>query len=128
MQRLPESELDIMLALWESDESSVPRAYFDEKLRHKGWSVNALNSFLSRLEDKGFLRSTREGKHKFYTAVVNREDYVNREGRSILEKLYKGSLKNFLLSVTERDGLEEEEIDDLQRYLDELKEGKADDR
>ena len=49
MQRLPESELDIMLALWESDESSVPRAYFDEKLRHKGWSVNALNSFLSRL-------------------------------------------------------------------------------
>lgn len=128
MQRLPESELDIMLALWDADNPSVPRAYFDEKLSYKGWSVNALNSFLSRLEDRGFLQSAREGRNKYYTAVVKREDYLNREGRSFLQKLYKGSLKNFLLSLTERGGLEEAEIDDLRQYLNELKEGKTDDR
>jgi len=128
MQRLPESELDIMLALWDADKQPVPRTYFDEKLAHKGWTVNALNSFLTRLEDKGFLHSIREGKSKLYSAAVNRDDYLSREGKNILQKLYRGSLKNFLLSVTEREGLEQEEIDELQAYLNELKEGQGDDR
>jgi len=128
MQRLPESELDIMLALWETEKQPVPRSYFDRKLAHKGWTVNALNSFLSRLEDKGFLQGVREGKNKYYSAVVAREDYVSREGKSILQKLYRGSVKNFLLSITEQDGLDEAEIDELQQYLNGLKERQGNDR
>lgn len=113
-----------MLALWETQEQPVPRAYFDEKLAYKGWTVNALNSFLSRLEEKGFVRGDRQGKHKYYCARIKREEYVSQEGKGILQKLYRGSLKNFLLSVTERDGLEDTEIDELQQYLNELKEGR----
>lgn len=128
MHRLPESELDIMLALWDADQQPVPRTYFDEKLIHKGWTVNALNSFLSRLEDRGFLHSVREGKSKLYSAAVNRDAYLSREGKNILQKLYRGSLKNFFLSVTEQEGLKQEEIDELQQYLSELKEGRDDDR
>ncbi len=123
MQRLPESELDIMLALWEADQQPVPRTYFDQKLSHKCWSVNALNSFLTRLEEKGFLKGTREGKNKYYTAIVNRDAYLSKEGKTFLQKLYQGSLKNFMLSVTEQQGLEDSEIDELKQYLDGLKEG-----
>ncbi len=112
-----------MIALWDAEEQPVPRTYFDKKLSHKSWSVNALNSFLSRLEEKGFISATRDGKNKYYTAQVRRDDYISREGKSILQKLYQGSLKNFLLSVTERDGLEEAEINELQQYLNQLKEG-----
>lgn len=121
MQKLPESELDIMLALWEAEEHPVPRMHFDAKLAYKGWTVNALNSFLSRLEDKGFITSVREGKNKYYSAVVTRKEYLTQEGKGILQKLYRGSLKNFLLSVTESDGLDETEIDELQQYLSALR-------
>lgn len=124
MQRLPESELNVMLALWETQEQPVPRTYFDGKLAHKSWTVNALNSFLSRLEEKGFVQGVREGKSKYYSALIQREEYLSQEGKGILQKLYRGSLKNFLLSVTERDGLEDREIDELQQYLNELKEGR----
>lgn len=125
MQRLPESELDIMLALWEAEQQPVPRTYFDHKLAHKGWSVNALNSFLSRLEERGFVQGTREGKNKYYIATVNKEAYLSREGQSILHKLYQGSIKNFMLSVTGQQGLDASEIDELRRYLDELKGGNS---
>ncbi|GAU78832.1 BlaI/MecI/CopY family transcriptional regulator [Fusibacter sp. 3D3] len=128
MQRLPESELDIMLALWEIEQPPVPRTYFDKKLAHKGWSANALNSFLSRLEEKGFLKSTREGKNKYYVAVVKREAYLRKEGRNILHKLYQGSIKNFMLSVTGQQGLDEVEIEELREYLDALKEGNRNER
>ena len=123
MQRLPETELDIMLALWDAEKLPVPRSYFDEKLADKKWSVNALNSFLSRLEDKGFLSSEKKGKNKFYCAVISREEYISQESRSILKKLYRGSIKNFLLSIADQDGLEDSEIEELQQYLDKLKEG-----
>lgn len=125
MQKLPESELDIMLALWESENQSVPRSYFDNKLAYKGWSVNALNSFLTRLEEKGFIKSEKEGKSKYYSTVVMSKDYLSQESRGILKKLYRGSLKNFLLSVTEQDGLDEADIDELQQYLDELRKGQS---
>lgn len=125
MKRLPESELDVMLALWEADEQPVPRAYFDGKLAHKNWTVNALNSFLSRLEEKGFVQGVREGKNKYYSAVIRREEYLSREGKGILQKLYCGSIKNFLLSVTGQEGLDETEIEELQQYLNELKEGRG---
>lgn len=125
MQRLPESELDIMLAMWEAEQQPVSRSYFDKKLAYKNWTVNALNSFLSRLEDKGFVSGVREGKNKYYTAVVMRDEYVSHEGKGILQKLYRGSLKNFLLSVTEQDGLDETEIEELQQYLNDLKGGQG---
>ena len=37
MRKLPESELEIMIALWEAD-GPVPRNYFDKKLKErKNW-------------------------------------------------------------------------------------------
>jgi predicted transcriptional regulator len=126
MQRLPESELDIMLALWEAEQQPVPRIYFDHKLAHKDWSVNALNSFLSRLEDKGFVKSTREGKNKYYVAIVSKETYLCREGKNILHKLYQGSIKNFMLSVAGQQGFDDSEIEELRKYINELKGGNND--
>ncbi len=121
MQRLPEAELDVMLALWDADKTPVPRTYFDMKLEYKNWTVNSINSFLTRLEDKGFIKSIREGKSKYYSAVIMRDRYLAHESKGILKKLYKGSLKNFMLSVTESNGIDEADIDELRQYLDELK-------
>jgi len=123
MQRLPESELDVMLAMWDAEKQPVSRAYFDGKLAYKGWTVNALNSFLSRLEEKGFVRGVRSGKNKYYSATIKRDDYLFHEGKGILKKLYRGSVKNFLLSISDQDGMDEREIDELREYLNELKEG-----
>jgi len=123
--RLPESELDIMLAIWDAEEIPVGRVYFEKSLSHKKWSVNALNSFLTRLEDKGFLQSNREGKSKYYSPLVARESYLSQESKSILQKLYRGSLKNFILSMSGQEQLSNGEIEELKQYLDNLgKEGK----
>jgi len=121
MQRLPESELDIMLAIWQASDLPVSRAYFEEHLTHKKWSVNALNSFLTRLEDKGFLASTRNGKSKYYEPIVAREAYLQRESNNLLHKLYQGSLKNMLLSMSAQEKLSSEDISELKQYLDTLR-------
>ena len=44
MRKLPESELEIMNALWEAD-GPVPRNYFDKKLKErKNWADSTILS------------------------------------------------------------------------------------
>ena len=122
MQRLPDSELDVMLCLWEADEA-VPRAYIDQRLRHRNLNANTVNTYLSRLEDKGFVACKRQGKSNYYTPLVAREDYLSFEGTTMLGKLYGNSVKNLMVSLADANAIKEGDIAELQALLDNLKEG-----
>ena len=44
MRRLPDTELEVMLVLWEA-EGEVPRSYFDRQLKDKHWNINTINTY-----------------------------------------------------------------------------------
>ena len=96
MNTLTEPELSIMLTLWEAEEA-VPRAYIQKKLSHLGWKTNTFNTYLSRLQDKGFLTSESQGQTYYYRPLVPREAYMEKESSSMLGKLFGGSLKNIAI-------------------------------
>ena len=76
--RLPESELDIMLVIWDlGDQAAAPAIL--ERLE-RPLTASALHSYLKRLEDKGYLTCTKEGKTNRYTPLVSREEYQRQEG------------------------------------------------
>ena len=89
-KRLPESELDIMLVVW-AGEGGVTAPAILEGLE-RPLTASALHSYLKRLEEKGFLACEKRGKVNYYTPLVSREEYQRSEGRTILQKLYGGSL------------------------------------
>lgn len=119
--RLPESELDIMLVIWDlGDQAAAPAIL--ERLE-RPLTASALHSYLKRLEDKGYLTCTKEGKTNRYTPLVSREEYQRREGKTILGKLYKGSLKRFAAALHDGGALDKSDVKELRAYLEEL-EGK----
>ena len=61
MKRLPDTELEVMKALWASG-PDTPRAALDHALAAFQWSPNTINTYLNRLADKGFVSVRREGK------------------------------------------------------------------
>ena len=76
MKRLPDSELEIMIAIWELNKE-VTRTEIEEKLdRDKKLSPTTILSLLSRLEKKEFVSIRKEGKNNVYKALVNEEDYM----------------------------------------------------
>lgn len=95
-QRLPESELDIMLVLW----NGTPP--------------------MTRLESKNFVEVTKQGKMNLYTPLVSQADYQAHESQSVLEKLYGNSLKKFVTSLYHGKKISSEEIQDLSEFLKEL--------
>lgn len=117
MKRLPDSELEIMMIIWDLNKP-VTRVEIEEKLGgERKLSPTTILSFLSRLQEKGFLKVQKSGKNNVYLAMIEREDYMRTESRNILKRLYQNSAKNFLAALYDGDSLTEEELEELEDYI-----------
>ncbi len=120
-KNLPDSELDIMLAVWREG-GSVPAPRLLETLE-KPLTASALHSYLKRLEEKGFLRCEKAGRVNCYTPLISEEEYRRQAGGAVLEKLYDGSLKTFAAALWDGGKLSAADVDELRSYLDQLEGG-----
>ena len=118
-KRLPDAELAVMQAVW-AQSGEVGRADIEGVLTSHGWSANTLNTYLTRLCEKGFLTSRREERNNLYTPLVSRDRYLEFESRSVLKRLYGGSLGSFVAALNAEQPLEQREIDELRQFLDDM--------
>ena len=120
MKRLPDTELEVMKALWASGPDTT-RAQLEQNLEAFRWASNTINTYLTRLVEKGFVSVRRKGKTNLYTPLVGREEYLAFDSRAVLDRLY-GTPRNFVAALA-RDGLDRGELEELQALLEELKGG-----
>ena len=123
MKRLPDTELEVMKALWASERAPVPRSSLEDALRDRGWATNTFNTYLSRLTEKGFVSCEKRGKTNYSTPQVRQADYLAFESGAVLNKVFGSSLKSFVASLARGGALRDGELDELQQYLEELKRG-----
>ena len=114
-----------MKALWALG-NDTPRSALEQALADFSWAANTINTYLSRLTEKGFLSIRKEGKSNLYTPLVSREDYLAFDSRSVLSRLYGSSPTTFLAALA-RNGLDRRDVDQLRPLLDRLEEGGKDD-
>ena len=120
LKTLPNSELELMMILWRA---GVPltRMEIEERLpKKRTLSKTTILSFLSRLEEKGFVLVEKEGRNNRYLPLVQESDYLKQESGSKLKKLYGSSVKKFVAALYDGDGLSKEQIAELKDYLDRL--------
>lgn len=123
MKRLPDTELEVMKALWASG-PDTPRAALEAALAPRRWASNTINTYLTRLADKGFVAVERAGRGNRYTALVSREDYLAYDSQAVLSRLYGSSPRNFVAALA-KGGLEQKDLEDLRDLLDELSGGES---
>lgn len=117
MKRLPDSELEIMMIIWGLN-GPVTRNQIEAGLEEgRSLSPTTILSFLSRLQEKGFLEVSKEGKNNVYHALISRDAYMQEESKNILKKLYKNSAKNFLAALYDGEGLSNEDLEELEQYI-----------
>ncbi|HML38983.1 MAG TPA: BlaI/MecI/CopY family transcriptional regulator [Bacillota bacterium] len=126
LKRLPDSELELMMIIWDAKEP-VSSAYLMEKLQgEKNWAATTVLNFLARLVERGFLEVHKQGRINIYSPLIAEKDYIEAESISFLERLHKSSLKNFVAALYDGKALRREDAEELKSYIDELAKGRND--
>lgn len=118
IQRLPDGELMIMQAIWDCGEPAT-RADIEKRLTdERKLMPTTILTHLSRLADKGFIRSERVERRNVFTPLISREDYLASESMSFFKKLCGGRVDVFAAALCDS-GISKEELDELRRLLKE---------
>ena len=115
--RLPDTELEIMKAIWESGKTlstSEVKALLE---RNRPWNVSALQTLLNRLIDRGFLESYKEGKNRYYTPLIEEKEYLAVENKAFLEKVNNSSVTKLVASLFDSKSISEEDLDELAAFI-----------
>ena len=118
IKRLPDAEFDVMVALWDCKVSPVNTAYLMENVgKHKGWKAPTLISFLSRLEERGFINSEKKGKERYYYVVAKKDEYIRNITFDFLERYHNGSFVKMMDLMYGKNSLSSKELDEMLRWL-----------
>lgn len=118
MKKIPDAELELMMIIWDA-EKPVTRVEIEEKLSEdRDVLPNTILTLLTRLEKRGFLKKVRDGKINYYSALVDKEPYLKEASQGILNRMFKGSLKNFAAALYDGEELSEEDAAELMEFLE----------
>lgn len=115
--RLPESELEVMLALWRNTVPVRTSELLRQLSQTHSWTLSTLKVLLGRLEEKGFVDVTREGRFTLYQALVREEDYRRRETHGLLRRYYQNSVKSMVAALVSDGDLTGEELAELEQII-----------
>lgn len=116
---LTEAEWNVMECLWEESPRTGREAvaWLKEKM---GWSRSTTLTLLRRMEAKGAVAADTDGSLKTFRPLVQREDAALQETEDFLDRVYKGSLSLMVSSLTKKQAISKEEIDELYAILQEM--------
>ena len=117
IQKLPESELDLMIVLWKQ-KNDMSRSEIEKIVNQKKTlAPTTILTLLSRLEKKGFVSVNRDGNLNKYRWLVSQTEYQQKEGKGMLEKLYGNSVKNFVAALYQGREIDDEDLKELEGFL-----------
>lgn len=123
---LTQAEWSVMECLWEAG-PLTGREVVQSMEKSCGWSRSTTLTLLSRLENKGALKSAPAEKGpKVFTPVLRREEAALGETKDFLDRVYQGSLSLMVSALTKKQALSREELDELYELLKGLEEDRHD--
>lgn len=121
---LAKSELELARVVWRLGEATV-RQVLDELPKERGLDFATVQTYLRRLEAKGYLRVRQRGRANVYSSRVSPDRVVSEVVRDFVDRLFDGQALPLVEHLIEDRGLSDHEIEQLQQALDQLKERKS---
>lgn len=112
---ISDAEFEVMEKLWDQDASikqSQLLALFEKE--GKGWKRQTLNTFLSRLEEKGLVKR----ENRMVEPVYSRERYSFMQMKEAINCMYGGKISNFVAAFTKENGIDQKEAAALIKILE----------
>lgn len=121
VKKLPDSEFEIMRIIWQNEPpvttNQIIKCLDDD---HK-WKAQTVLTLLSRLIDKEFLSTLKQGKERAYIPLINEQEYLQIETNNFVKKYHKNSITALINTFYSGNDFSEKDLEDLKKWLSERK-------
>ena len=117
MQQITDYELELMKIIWTNGGTAMYNEIV-EGLEAKGncWTKNTIITLLSRLVEKGVLKTNKIGRRNKYTAVVLADSYQADQTITFVNKIFEGNTKGLISTLIEKELITAAEFEELKNY------------
>lgn len=111
------NELDVARTVWRLGEATVGQV-FDDLSQRKDVDYATVQTYLRRLEAKGYVRTRRHGRHKLYRPRVDAGQVIRETVDDLLERLFDGQTTALWQHLIRERGITPDESRELRRMLE----------
>jgi predicted transcriptional regulator len=102
--------------VWQLNEATVQQIR-DRLPADRSLAYNTVQTLLSRLEQKGYLKHREEGRAHVFSPLVRREEVIKTTVRDFLGRLFGGDPKPLVQFLAEDGKIDEEDIKRLRELI-----------
>ena len=119
-----DAELEILAILWDQQPATV-KSIHEAIAQHKPIGYTTVLKQMQRLYDKGLVSREKEGRQHVYSAVPQQEEVENNLLGKIRKLVFGGSSVRLAMRALGEERPSQEELDELQAWIDEQKNQKS---
>jgi predicted transcriptional regulator len=116
---LSKGEMEVARVVWGLREATVGQV-FEACPKERRLDYTTVQTYLRRLEAKGYLRTRRDGRTKLYSPKVPPNQVIKQTVADLTDRLFGGEALPLLRHVIEDRGISRDEINELRALLDRL--------
>jgi predicted transcriptional regulator len=120
---LSEAQLEIMNVVWDNREVTVAQVW-RELSERRSVARNTVQTMITRLEDRGWLKHRREGITFWYTATSSRKVTLRRMLRRMTDTAFGGSTAGMVMALLEDQSLSADEAEHIQGMIEDVQRSK----
>jgi BlaI family transcriptional regulator, penicillinase repressor len=116
---LSKSEMEIVRLLWEIGPATV-REIHAEVCKSRQADFATIQTFLRRIESKGYATSKLDGRTRVYSAKTRPRTVIRDTVDDLIVRLFGGETMPLVKHLIEERGIEASEIEELRKLVDRL--------
>lgn len=96
-KKMSDTEFEVMKVVWSNDKVPITTNLILDKLgKKRHWKLPTILSLMTRLVEKEYLKTEKNGKERTYYPIVKKEDYLKNETKRFLKSYHENSISNFV--------------------------------
>lgn len=116
---LSKGEMEIARVLWEIGPASV-RDVHEASNRQRAIELATVQTYLRRLEKKGYATSELRGRARIYSAKARPRTVIRQTVDDLVDRLFGGETMPLVRHLIEERGIDRQDLDELRELLERL--------
>ncbi len=116
---MAKSELEVARIVWRLGSATV-RQILEQLPKNRGLELKTVQTYLRRLESKGYVKTRKEGRSKVYIPKIRPDRVVREVVDDFIDRVFDGEAIPLLQHLINDRGLNDKEIDRLRKMLNRL--------